>query len=168
MDAVIIGPLALPAAAFTVLVAFFSALLANHLWQKRQGGEATGESALWAITLSGLLGARLAFLWRYHDQFSGPLAMLDIRDGGWWWPGALLAVPVAGGYLWRQRRGRPALLVSLACAATATLLTLASLQLLRAPVGPLPDTPLYTLDGSAVPLPSLADGLTLINLWALW
>ncbi len=168
MDAVIIGPLALPAAAFITLIALFAALLAWQWWQKRQREE-QGDAILWLTALSGLLGARLAFLWRYQDQYDSLGAMLDVRDGGWWWPGALLALPVMGWWLWKRPQQRPGLLAALgASVASATLVT-SVLLTLRSPSAPLPDVTLYNLQGEPASLHSLTTGqLTLINLWASW
>ncbi|WP_231880437.1 prolipoprotein diacylglyceryl transferase family protein, partial [Alcanivorax sp. HI0083] len=91
MDAVIIGPLALPAGTFVVLTGFFAASLTSLWWQRR--GQRI-EATLWLIAITAVLGARLAFVWRYQNQYDSWLAMLDIRDGGWWWPGALVALAV--------------------------------------------------------------------------
>ena len=168
MDAVIIGPLALPAAAFITLIAFFSAQLGYQWWQKRQDGERS-EQALWLTLLSGLLGARLAFVWRYQAQYAGLTDMLDVRDGGWWWPGALVAVPVAAVYGWKQPQNRRGLQLAIGVGLTSAALTVAALQVLRPATAPLPDTTLFTLQGEPVPLDQITAGqLSLINLWATW
>lgn len=168
MDAVIIGPLALPAAAFITLIAFLTAVFSLQWWQKRHH-LARSEKALWLIALSGLLGARLSFLWRYQDQYPSLAAMLDIRDGGWWWPGGLLAIPVAVLLLWRTPNQRGGLLVALSASAASTGLAVVTLLALRQPTTPLPDVALYTLQGEPVPLQQVSAGqLTLINLWASW
>ncbi|MZR63173.1 redoxin domain-containing protein [Alcanivorax sp. DP30] len=158
----------MPAAAFVILIAFLTAAFCFQWWQKRR--HRTGnEKALWLIVLAGLLGARLAFLWRYQEQYPGLAAMLDIRDGGWWWPGAILAVPVATLLLWRSPQQRAGLLVALGAGAASAAATVVILLALRDPVTPLPDTTLYTLQGEPVSLKQVSAGqLTLINLWASW
>ncbi len=168
MDAVIIGPLALPAPVFVTLIAFFSALLTYQWWQKRVDGERS-ETTLWLTALSGLLGARLAFLWRYQEQYPSVADMLDVRDGGWWWPGAALAIPVAAVCVWRQSANRKGLMIALGASATSATVALVTLLALRPAASPLPDTVLTTLQGEPVALHSVTRGhLTLINLWASW
>lgn len=168
MDAVIIGPLALPATAFITLIAFFAALLSYQWWQKRHDGDRS-EKALWLTVLGGLLGARLAFVWRYQAQYAGLADMLDVRDGGWWWPGALVAVPIAAVYWWQQPQNRRGLQVAMGAGLTGAALTVAVLLALRPPAAPLPDTTLFTLQGEPVALQQITTGqLTLINLWATW
>ena len=66
MDAVIIGPLALPAGTFVVLIGFLAATLTSLWWQRR--GQHI-EATLWRIAITAVLGARLAFLLRYHSQY---------------------------------------------------------------------------------------------------
>ncbi|MCG8392379.1 MAG: TlpA family protein disulfide reductase [Pseudomonadales bacterium] len=165
MQAVIIGPLALPAAIFTALLGFLAALLVSLWWQKR--GQSV-DKALWIIALTGLAGARLGFLWLYQQQYGSLLAALDIRDGGWWWPGALAALPVAFFFWWRRSHHRPALLSTLAAALIAITLTQAVLQALKPTDSPVPDITLYTLEGNSRPLREVASGTTVVNLWASW
>lgn len=168
MNAVIIGPLALPAPALVILLAFFSALLAFQWWQKRRQHNHC-EGVLWLIALSGLLGARLAFVWRYQDQYPDLLSMLDVRDGGWWWPGTLLALPLLFLALWRLPRQRGGLLIAAGAAAASAGVTLMVLVALQAPMSRLPETPLYNLQGKPVALNATTGGQpTLINLWASW
>ena len=168
MDAVIIGPLALPAAAFVVLVALLSALLVYQWWQKRKRHDHS-DLPLWLIALTAVVGARLAFLWRYQEQYASLLAMLDIRDGGWWWPGALLALPVAAWQWWHRPAIRRGLVLATSAAALSTLVTLSLLLGLRDPRPPVPAIALTTLQNDTVALDSLTTGQpTLINLWATW
>ena len=152
MDAILIGPLALPAGTVVALITFSTAVLASLWW-------------LWLITLSALMGARLAFVLRYPEQYSGPLAMVDIRDGGWWWPGALAALPVIALCLWRRPELRLALLSCTAAAMIALGLSLTTLHSMSPAAAPLPDIALENLQGTPVPLKQLTQGPTLINLW---
>ena len=165
MDAILIGPLALPAGTVVALITFSTAVLASLWWQWR--GRPV-EKWLWLITLSALMGARLAFVLRYPEQYSGPLAMVDIRDGGWWWPGALAALPVIALCLWRRPELRLALLSCTAAAMIALGLSLTTLHSMSPAAAPLPDIALENLQGTPVPLKQLTQGTTLINLWATW
>lgn len=144
MDAVIIGPLALPAGTFVVLIGFLAATLTSLWWQRR--GQHI-EATLWRIAITAVLGARLAFLLRYHSQYESWLAMLDIRDGGWWWPGALLALPVLAVSLYRQPRVRAALVSASAAALLSMTLTFAALEALSPTPSTLPEVTLYNLQG---------------------
>ena len=119
---ILIGPLALPAGTVVALITFSAAVLASIWWQWR--GKPV-EKWLWLITLAALAGARLAFVLRYPDQYAGLMAMADIRDGGWLWPGSLAALPVFGLCLWR----RPALRLALLSSTAAAMVAIARLRL---------------------------------------
>ncbi len=165
MDAILIGPLALPAGTVVALITFSAAVLASIWWQWR--GKPV-EKWLWLITLAALAGARLAFVLRYPDQYAGLMAMADIRDGGWWWPGSLAALPVFGLCLWRRPALRLALLSSTAAAMVAMGLSLTALHSMTPDATSLPEITLENLQGTPVPLKPLTRGPTLINLWATW
>ncbi|HCJ65297.1 MAG TPA: oxidoreductase, partial [Alcanivorax sp.] len=49
---------------------------------RRRRGHGDAEPLLWRLGLLALIGARVAFVARYHDRFAGPLEMIDLRDGG--------------------------------------------------------------------------------------
>lgn len=168
MTALNLGPLALPLALLPWLAGVIAAW-ALAAWRRRARPDA--EPVLSWMLFSGLIGARLAFVLRYLDQYSGPLAMLDIRDGGFWWPGAALGA-LLGLALARWRGHGKALgeaaRVAVAGAVVTLLVTLA-LKPLRAGDAPLPDVTLYALSGTPVTLAEATGGrLTLINLWASW
>lgn len=165
MDAINIGPLALPAGVAIPLLGLFAALTTNALWQRR--GQST-EKAIWCTAFTALIGARTAFVLRYPDQYSTLQGIVDIRDGGWWWPGALAALPVLLFFLWRQRHRRPALLSNLAASLVAMTLTLATLQAFSQPAEALPDITLYDLKGSPKPLQQEGGHPMVVNLWATW
>lgn len=165
MDAVIIGPLALPAGTFVVLIGFFAASLTSLWWQRR--GQPI-EATLWLIAITAVLGARLAFVLRYHSQYESWVAMLDIRDGGWWWSGALVALPVLAISLYRQPGIRAALVSASAAALLSMTLTFAALEALSPTPSPLPEVSLYNLQGDATTLKAASNGVTLVNLWATW
>lgn len=165
MEAIIIGPLALPAGTFSALLGFLAAQLTSLWWQQR--GHSV-EKALWLIALTGLAGARIGFVWQYQEQYHSLLSAIDIRDGGWWWPGASLALPVIAACLWRQPDKRSALLWTLVIAGITVTLSQAVIQALKQDAQPLPQVTLYTLQGEPTPLTTLNGKPTLVNLWASW
>ncbi len=169
MTAFNLGPLALPLAMLPwlagVLVAWGTAA-----WRRR-GERPDAEPVLSWMLFSALIGARVAFVIRYADQYGGPLAMLDPRDGGFWWPGAV-AGALIGLALARWRGHGKAFAETgraLLGGGLAALFTVLVLAPLRPTAAPAPDVTLYDLGGDPVPLREAAGGrVTLINLWASW
>lgn len=170
MTAITLGPLAVPIE-FIPWLAALMALWAT-VWLRRRDAARPDPEALLTWTLfSMLLGARLAFVMRYWDRFDGPLAMLDVRDGGFWWPGAVAgALAGLGLALWRGHRRAlgEAGLAGAAGLIVALLTTMITLPLQPGPV-PAPTANLRTLDHRMVPLKTLTgDRVTVVNLWASW
>ncbi|MCU5785082.1 TlpA disulfide reductase family protein [Alloalcanivorax marinus] len=169
MTAFHLGPLALPLAVLPWLAGVIVAWVLTAWRRRRKRPDA--EPVLSWMLFSGLIGARLAFVLRYLDQYTGPLAMLDVRDGGFWWPGAVLGA-LAGLALahWRGHRKALAEAGRVGTAgAVAALLTGLALAPLRAGDAPLPEATLYDLGGAPVALAdAVGGGLKLINLWASW
>ncbi|MBL7251172.1 TlpA family protein disulfide reductase [Alloalcanivorax sp. C16-2] len=169
MTAFNLGPLALPLALLPWLA---GALVAWALaaWRRRRE-RPDAEPVLSWMLFSALLGARLAFVIRYADQYAGPVAMLDPRDGGFWWPGAL-AGALLGLALARWRghgKAFPETGRALLAGALAAFFTTLVLAPLRPGATPVPDVTLHALSGEPVSLRQAAAGrVTLINLWASW
>ena len=105
MNALQLGPFALPLALLPWLVGLIAAWLVA--WYRRRRGHGDAEPLLWRLGLLALIGARVAFVARYHDRFAGPLEMIDLRDGGLWWPGAVVGAGLALAWALRDRAGRP-------------------------------------------------------------
>ncbi|MEP3651579.1 MAG: prolipoprotein diacylglyceryl transferase family protein, partial [Alloalcanivorax venustensis] len=104
MNALQLGPFAIPLALLPWLVGLIAAWLVA--WYRRRRGHGDAEPLLWRIGLLALIGARVAFVVRYHDRFAGPLEMIDLRDGGLWWPGAVAGAGLALAWALRGQKGR--------------------------------------------------------------
>lgn len=168
MNTLNLGPLALPISLLPWLIALVVAGFAGSRWRKR--GQDI-EAALWWVPLASLVGARVAFILRYPDQFADIVSLLDVRDGGWWWPGALVGgLLMLGALLWRWPGKRPALLTTTAVAVFTGTLVLATVEAVSPDPEMLPEVTLYTLDGENTSIMAGTEQapLTLVNLWASW
>ncbi|TAM11212.1 MAG: TlpA family protein disulfide reductase [Nevskiaceae bacterium] len=172
MNVLSLGPLALPLTFGILLVCIIAAIITARRLARERRADATDRVMTGVIV--ALLAARAAFVIRYWPQYAdAPLSMLDIRDGGFGWIGALLGIAAYASWaLWRQPGLRKALGGGLAAAAIAwaALNGIAGLldnsQLTR------PAVALTTPDGAATSLDALAaahPGLPMVvNLWATW
>ncbi|MBA4178114.1 MAG: redoxin [Leptothrix sp. (in: Bacteria)] len=192
MLAISLGPLALPVAPLLLVGAVIAAQqVATWLArrqpvagptelaaqpgadQARDAAAARGASAGSAFTVAALLGlvaARAAWLMPHAQVYlDAPLAMLDIRDGGWHAGAGLLAGAAWLG--WRALR-QPGLRQPLAAgAATGGLLWWAATAAIGTGTGaPLPTMALTDhKTGSAVTLAQAAEGRpAVVVLWAAW
>ncbi|MDN4058405.1 TlpA disulfide reductase family protein [Massilia sp. YIM B02769] len=168
LDAINIGPVAMPVRVLAALAAVLAANLAALWWRRRRGIDT--DPALWHMLLWGFLAARAAFVLKHFASYrDDPLSMLDIRDGGFVAFAGLL-VAFAIGFEHVRRHGalrRPlmsAALLGVAVWAGATFAAYATGP--AAP--PLPDIALKRLDGSDVALRSLSGKPMVVNLWATW
>lgn len=168
MEAITIGPLALPFG----LLALFGALFAGlgvARWVARPP-RVDAEPLLWVVILAGLVAARLTFVFLYQDQYlAAPWSILDIRDGGFFAPAGLLAIVVATAWLaWRSREKRASLLYAVGAGVTvwmaATLIPLA----MPAPRMQVPQITLADMKGQNIELKGFAGKPLVINLWASW
>ncbi|NNG21553.1 redoxin family protein [Telluria aromaticivorans] len=168
MDVVKLGPVVLPVATLLVLA---SILLANAVtdWYRRRRGLDAGP-LLWKIIIAGFLAARAVFVLRHHDIFlANPLAVLDIRDGGFDRSvGIIVACAIAAELTRRHAHlRRPLLAATMAGAALwfgGTMLNAA----FAPPQAPLPDLMVRRLDGSELALRSFQGKPLVVNLWATW
>ncbi len=161
-----LGPLGLPVAPVLLLAAL---VLAGWVADRGAPGEAPG-AAVYQAALIGLLAARLVHLALHAELYlAAPLALFDLRDGGWSAPAG-----AAAGAAWLAWRGwrRPRWRRPLAWAALAGLaLWMAGAALTgRFERPPLPATALLPLDGGpALDLRHAAAGRpVVVNLWASW
>lgn len=170
--AIRLGPLVFPAELAVLAAASAAGLLAAHLLARRgrTGRHADVSGLLWGALITGLVAARLGFVWQYRDTFAqNPLAILDVRDGGW---AGMLGLGAAwiyavGGML-RRGAPRPAVLGGLALA-TATWLA-GDWVLSHSEHAPavLTELRLQDLDGAPLALSAFQGKPAVINLWASW
>lgn len=164
-----LGPLLLPFPLLLVLAAAGATLLVANRLARSAGVDV--EGVLWRAFLVAALVARLAFVFEYRSlYFASPLAILDIRDGGW---NPTLGLVGAWLYAIYAQRKNPAVARPLRWAlATGTALFAAGMTILalRPPAGEVlpPDLVLASLDGKAEPLARFAGKPTVVNLWATW
>ncbi|MGI9572744.1 prolipoprotein diacylglyceryl transferase family protein [Alloalcanivorax xenomutans] len=163
-----LGPLALSWMAMPWLALLLSAWLTT-VWRRRSG-RADAEPLLWWLLTGALVGARLAFVGRYWDQYGLSWALIDIRDGGWWWPGGVAGAVVGAALGWpRHRQAGGELLRTLAVGAVVAVPVLATVMAFSGVRPMAPDVALQDLQGRPAGL--LDDGpspLTVVNLWATW
>lgn len=167
-QAITIGPLSF---SVTMLVGLAGALLgvaAGHFAGRSRNVDV--EPLLFRAAIAGLVVARLVFVAQYHDAYlQAPLAILDIRDGGW---APLAGFAAAAVFLAAAavRRGtaRVPLAVAVATAAGFWVLAAASLASLPEDEGRLPALTLQDLDGQDVALASFRGKPVVVNLWATW
>jgi thiol-disulfide isomerase/thioredoxin len=166
--AISLGPLLLP---LTLVLVFASAgsTLAVGRWLARDA-HAHAETVLWHALLVGVVVARLAFVYEYRGLYlSSPLAILDIRDGGW-----EPAFGIAGGWLFvlRHERKTPALrkpLRGALAAGTALFVIGMAVLSITAPTGQkMPELAFTSLDGRTVRLNDFSGKPIVVNLWATW
>lgn len=166
MDAITLGPLALPVRVVVPLLALLAASAACAWWTRRRAVDPS--NTLWQMAVWGLLAARAAFVLKHFDTYAAaPLGMLDVRDGGFVaFAGLLVALAIGGDAARRERRLRRPLATSVLAGivvwAGATVAF--GSGAMRAP---LPEIALLRLDGS--PLQLRASGRPVVlNLWATW
>jgi thiol-disulfide isomerase/thioredoxin len=174
MLSVSLGPLALPVAPLLLLLcAWLASWTASRVALRRTADPVAANRAGGAVTravVAGLIAARLAHLAVNADLYARqPLAMVDLRDGGWnaaaGWVVALTAlawVAIRRGALRWPLTGGAALGIAAWAAATAALGVHAGQAL--------PSLALTRLDdGAATDLRQAAQGRPLVvNLWASW
>ena len=169
MVSISLGPFALPLAPLLLLLAVLCAAgLARRLAGPAR--RAAADGAVFMATGLGLLAARAFHLALNTEAYAAtPLAVFDIRDGGWNAPAGWLAG--MAWLLWRASREqalrRP---LAVALSAGAVLWFGASGWLGPAAGAPMPPVAVVGFPGGAtLTLPQAARGRpVVINLWASW
>ena len=166
-----LGPLALPVSWLVLFVAWQAGSVTAERRVRRQG-QTLGVHG-WLLPLAGWFGARAGFVWAHWEGYAGSpaslLAILDIRDGGWFpWTGLTVAWIYGLALAWRAHPAARPLLwgLGLFCA-----LWLGALALSRATAGPPPTLPTFSavaLNARTTDLPTLTGKPVVINLWASW
>lgn len=185
MLSVSIGPLALPLPPLVLLAAVtIAAWVSNRLHARQVAAVRATPAApdtastspaapgdtVWLAMLLGLAAARLVHVLVHAQAYlDSPLAMLDVRDGGWHAPTGF-----AAGLAWLAWKGRsvPTWRRPLAGAAVVGSLTWMAAGLLAGSRGEqsMPALPLTGLaDGRQLHLRDVAAGRpAVVNLWASW
>ena len=163
-----LGPLAIPYSVLLVLAAMAATLAVG--WRIGKPAAAEVEGLLWQTMVAGFVVARLAYAWQFWEQYSAsPLAILDIRDGGW--------SPVAGAAgaalfalvrQWRRPHVRDALWSGLAAGAIVWGLGALAFSIAAGDRQKLPSLALASLQGEPVNLSAFAGKPVVVNLWATW
>lgn len=166
--AVRLGPLLLPFALLLAMGSLGVTLLVGNGLARRAG--VAVEPALWRAVLLGVVVARLAFVYEYRTlYFASPLAILDIRDGGW---NPALGLVAAWLYGLHRERQLPALRWPLRGALLAGTLLYAGgsawLSLHGPAREPLPALSFTSLEGENVLLTRFVGRPVVVNLWATW
>lgn len=169
MDVIPLGPLALSVGALMLLAGVLTALAING-WLRRRGRPSV-EGLLWWLLLAGIVVARAVFVLHWWPQYAAqPLAILDLRDGGFSaWAGMLAVLAGALFVGWQ----RPKLRGSLVAAVLGGVLawsfgSLATLRLTTTTHPPLPALVLQDLDQRSTRLQDLRGQPLVVNLWASW
>lgn len=169
MQAVSIGPWVLSVGVVALLLALGTAHAVAAFLKRR--GHPDVEAALWWLLALALVTARAAWVVHWWPAYrASPLAIVDIRDGGFIWAAGLVALVFAT-LVWAQRRPawRRALPISVGSGVAGwALVGLVAWQLQSASHPPLPDLALRRLDGGTATLADLGGKPMVINLWATW
>ena len=162
-----IGPVVLPVSLLLMLVALVAATYVGQ-WAGR-GAAVDVAPVLWQTLAVGLAVARLVFVLQFRTSYQqSPLAVFDIRDGGW--------QPLAGfaaAWLFALARQfmQPALRKPLLTALLAgTAIWGGGLLVVSRPPQQhtLPPLALVNLQGTAVDLAEFKGKPMVVNLWATW
>lgn len=167
MDAINVGPMALPVRVLAPLIAVGAATAAAAWWARKRAVDPS--NTLWHMILWGFVAARAAFVLKHLDTYlAEPLSIIDIRDGGFVaFAGLLVALAIG---LEASHRAaalrRPLLTSSLAGVVVWAAATVGFSAAGPAPA-PIPDLALRRLDGSSLQLAATGKP-TVVNLWATW
>lgn len=166
-DVLPIGPLVLPVSLLFLFAAVVAATSVGK-WAGRKSGVEV-EAALWQALAVGLVVSRLAFVLQFSTSYqASPLAVLDVRDGGWRPLAGLVAVWLfaSGRSLMRPVLRKPLLSALLA----GTFVWGGGLLALSMPdqQQKLPSLTLADLQGAPVDLVAFQGKPLVVNLWATW
>ena len=162
-----IGPLVLPASLIFMLLAVTAAVFVGKWFGRRVDVDV--EPMLFQALVVGVVVARLAFVLQYRMAYqASPLAVFDIRDGGW--------RPLAGfaaawlfvlGWLFKKPPLSKPLLAAVFAGTMIWGGGIFSLSI-SSDEQELPTLSLVSLQGSTVDLAQFKGKPTVVNLWATW
>lgn len=162
-----IGPLVLPASLLFMFAAIAAAAFVGK-WVARRAGIDV-EPILFQTLVVSIVVARLVFVLQFSTSYeASPLAILDIRDGGW---RPLAGFAAAWTYAVVRQFQRPELRKPLMAAVfTASLIWGGGIFALSLPEEEqnLPTLALTSLQGDTVNLAQFEGKPTVVNLWATW
>lgn len=168
--AISVGPLALPTQIVIAVVCALIAAAVGH-WAGRRHRVSLATTLL-DMGLAGIVAARIAFVLLWFDDYAHePLAILDLRDGGFTaWAGLLAAGLVALWRAWRQPALRKPLTLGLLAGALGWITAPGALRFGVDPsLADLEAVALVTPQGHPASLAGLAAGKpVVVNLWATW
>lgn len=167
MSSITIGPFALPIPLVTLAIALAAGWWVGERLARRRG--LVIESRLYLVLAAGLIAARLAFVIEYHAAYTdAPLAMLDIRDGGWSPLIGFAAAALCVALLAAKRGYAKPLAAAWAVGLGAWLAGTWASSALQGPPPGLPAISLASLDGTSVNIAGLRGRPVVLNLWASW
>src|SRR5690625_6679416 len=103
MSVIQIGPFTLDGLIFLCVIAFAAAMFVAIRYDKKH--EAQIENRLWWLTLLAALIGRLIFVLRFWPAYQeSPAEIINIRDGGFDWPAALIVYGLALLWLFLRQR----------------------------------------------------------------
>ena len=162
-----IGPLVLPTSVLFMLIAVAAATFIGRWFGRRIGVDV--EPMLFQTFVVGVVVARLAFVLQYSTAYqASPLAVFDIRDGGW---RPLAGFAAAWLFAFGRQFKKPVLRKPLLAAVFAgTMVWGGGILSLSLPGDEqkLPALALVSLQGSTVDLAQFEGKPTVVNLWATW
>jgi thiol-disulfide isomerase/thioredoxin len=164
----LIGPLAVPASLLVFMAALWTGWAAGSRIARSR--KTLVETELAVLLVAGLLAARMVFVAQYGELYAAaPLAVLDIRDGGWHPLAGLAAAAAAAGILALRRRTLAwPLAVALGTSASVWIVATLALSSFEPPGAGLPRLTLAAISGEQVPLERFKGKPVVLNLWATW
>lgn len=164
-----VGPLVFATAHALFAMSFAVAAAVGHWYARRK--DVRIVDALINMLLVALLVARLAFVVRWFDIYrEDPVAIIDIRDGGFlMWPGLVAAGLYGVVRGWKQSGLRQPLAVSVLAGSLAWFMSGAPAVLTMSTQKTVPAVTVLAMNGTPASLASIAGGRPMVvNLWATW
>lgn len=169
MNAITLGPLSMNANLLFGLLALLSVFVVAGYLDKKHSFRL--ERGLWLMLVAAVILGRALFVAVYWEQYKGSLvAILDLRDGGFYWPVALaLALTVSIIWMVKNSTVKKALIRLWLTGGLLFGLSLGVYGLLK-PVEQLtlPALELRTLSQEPVVLSQFKGKPIVLNLWATW